>query len=162
MLLILTIIALPIVFLATRTDDTNEPIASDASVVGGEPLEAGDNGPNRPPLSSTDEEPTFLDGPGADPDPGVAEIAIPARPENPPLRLDASYSSTVASTSSCIVKDLPSGLSVTITNLDNGRSIPCVTSVAPSSQSADLVLHTEAFSQLADITDAPIAIELSR
>jgi hypothetical protein len=58
------------------------------------------------------------------------------------------------------VKELRSGLSVTVTNLDNGRSITCVTSIAPFNQTADLVMHTEAFSLLADLTEAPITVEL--
>ncbi|MGB3734271.1 MAG: hypothetical protein WA964_04890 [Ilumatobacter sp.] len=167
-LLILTIIALPIIFFVTRGDDadgdagvvdpsTGEPIPVDA-----DPMAASDNGPSRPPLAASDAEPTFLDGPAADPSPGVAEVAVPARPDTAPVRLDASYRSTVAGQEACLVKDLDSGLSVTVTNLDNGRSVTCVTSIAPFSQTADIVLHTDAFSLLADLTEAPITVELTQ
>ena len=166
-LLILTIIALPVIFFLTRADDgeseagvdpaTGEVIPADA-----ETMDASDNGPSRPPLVASDAEPTFLDGPAANPNPRVAEIAVPARPETPPVRLDASYRSTVAGERACLVKDLDSGLSVTVTNLDNGRSITCVTSIAPFSQTADIVLHTDAFSLLADLTEAPITVELTQ
>jgi len=166
-LLILTIIAVPLIFLLTRDDDpadsagvdptTGEVIPADADT-----MDASDNGPSRPPLVASDAEPTFLDGPAADPNPGVAEIAVPARPETPALRLDASYRSTVAGQRSCLVRDLASGLTVTVKNLDNGRTITCVTSIAPFSQTADIVLHTDTFSLLADLTEAPITVELTR
>jgi hypothetical protein len=53
-------------------------------------------------------------------------------------------------------------LTVSVTNLDNGRSITCVTSIAPFSQIADIVLHTDTFSLLADLTEAPITVELTQ
>lgn len=166
-LLILTIIALPIIFFVTRADDaaddtgvdptTGEVIAADEDTQA-----ASDNGPSRPPLVASDADPTFLDGPSADPNPGIAEVAVPARPETAPIRLEASYRSTVAGQRTCLVKAQESGLSVSVTNLDNGRSITCVTSVAPFSQTADIVLHTDTFSLLADLTEAPITVELTQ
>lgn len=166
LLLILTLIALPLIFLVTRTDDTESLAVVDPAtgeiVPADDAMIAIDNGPSRPPLVATDAEPTFLDGPAADPNSGVAEIAVPARPETAPLRLEASYRSTVAGQRTCLVKNLDSGLTVEVTNVDNGRSVTCVTSFAPFSQSADIVLHTDAFSLLADITDAPITVELAQ
>ena len=166
-LLMLTIIALPVIFFVTRGDDAEsdtgvDPATGEVIPADDDTMIASDNGPSRPPLVESDAEPTFLDGPAADPNPGVAEIAVPARPETPPIRLAASYRSTVAGQRSCLVKDLTSGLSVTITNLDNGRSITCVTSLASFSQTADIVLHTDAFSLLADLTEAPITVELTQ
>ena len=152
---ILTLIAVPAIFFATRDDDAVSD-GSDAELV------VGDNGPSRPPLVATDAEPTFLDGPAADPNPGVAEIAVPPQPETDPIRLSASYRSSVAGVRSCLVKELRSGLTVTIENLDNGRSISCVTSVAPFTQTEDVVMHTDTFRLLADLTEAPINIELTR
>jgi hypothetical protein len=166
-LLILTIIALPVIFFVTRADDAQgdaavDPTTGEVIPADSDTMDASDNGPSRPPLVESDAEPAFLDGPAADPNPGVAEVAVPARPDTPPLRLNASYRSTVAGQRSCIVKELSSGLSVTVTNLDNGRSITCVTSIAPFAQIADIVLHTDAFSLLADLTEAPITVELTR
>jgi hypothetical protein len=166
-LLILTIIALPVIFFVTRADDTQgdagvDPTTGEVIAADDDTMDASDNGPSRPPLVESDAEPTFLDGPAADPNPGVAEIAIPARPETPPVRLEASYRRTVAGQRTCLVKTLSSGLSVTVTNLDNGRSVTCVTSVAPFAQIADIVLHTDAFSRLADLTEAPVTVELTQ
>ncbi len=166
-LLILTIIALPAIFFLTRADDANgdaivDPNTGEVITADGDTMAASDNGPSRPPLVASDADPAFLDGPAADPTPGVAEIAVPARPETAPVRLEASYRSTVAGDRTCLVSSLPSGLSVTVTNLDNGRSTTCVTSIAPFNQSVDIVLHTDTFSLLADLTEAPITVELTQ
>ncbi len=161
-LLILTIIALPVIFFVTRVDSTDGGAAVDPTT--GEVIADDDSndGPNRPPLVASDADPTFLDGPSADPNPRVAEVAVPARPETAPMRLSASYRSTVAGERTCLVQGLASGLTVTVKNLDNGRTIACVTAVAPFSQTADIVLHTDAFSRLADVTEAPITVELTQ
>ena len=166
-LLILTIVALPVIFFVARGDDAAgdaiiDPTTGEVIPAGDDTQTASDNGPSRPPLVASDADPTFLDGPAADPNPGIAEVAVPARPDTAPIRLEASYRSTVAGQRTCLVKDQDSGLSVTITNLDNGRSITCVTSVAPFTQRADIVVHTDAFSLLADLTEAPITVELTQ
>ena len=166
-LLILTIIALPIIFLMTRGDDSGtdaavDPDTGEVIAADDDTMVASDNGPSRPPLVASDAEPTFLDGPVADSTPAVAEVAVPARPETAPMRLEASYRSTVPGQRTCLVRGLESGLTVTVTNLDNGRTISCVTTIAPFSQAADIVMHTDAFSRLADVTEAPITVELTR
>ncbi|MEP1123104.1 MAG: hypothetical protein ABJH68_04340 [Ilumatobacter sp.] len=165
-LLILTIIALPVIFFVTRADSTDDGAAVDPTT--GEVIAVDDgttgaaDGPNRPPLVASDAEPTFLDGPSVDPEPRVAEVAVPVRPETAPMRLSASYRSTVPGDRTCLVQGLESGLTVTVKNLDNGRAVACVTEVAPFSQTADIVLHTDAFSRLADVTEAPITVELTQ
>lgn len=160
---ILTLLALPAIFFFTRADDTSTDSAVTVQIdVDGNPIAIENNSPSRPPLVVTDAEPTFLDGPIADPDREVAEIAVPQRPAIEPIRLSASFRSTVAGIRSCLVRELRSGLSVTITNLDNGRSITCVTSIAPFSQNDDIVLHTDTFSLLADLTEAPISVEVTQ
>ena len=167
---LLTLIALPTIYLLSRddgaTDSDREQTAietSDGSTPGVDDVTAPeDDGPTRPPVTLSDLEPVFLDGPVADLNPGVNEIAIPARPETPPMQMTASYRSTVAGVRTCLVRGLPSGLSVTVENLDNGRTITCVTSVAPGAQTADVVLHTDTFTLLADPTEAPITVELTQ
>jgi hypothetical protein len=162
LLALLTLIALPAIYIYSRSiDESPRSEATPTELrVDGEVLTASDNGPARPPIEFPDAAPIFLDGPVAELSPRIAEIAVPARPATPALQFSASFRSTVNGVRSCLVKELRSGLSVTVTNLDNGRSITCVTSIAPFNQTADLVMHTEAFSLLADLTEAPITVEL--
>lgn len=155
LLALVTLIAVPVIWLASRPDEASAPAADGSSVV-------TENGPSRPPIEPPDQEPVFLEGPSLDPNPGVAEVAVPARPEQPPIEMSASYRSTVAGVRTCLIRDLGSGLTVTVTNLDNGRTIECVTSIAPFDQVAGVVLHTETFAKLADLTEAPIPVEVIR
>ena len=160
---ILTVITVPAIYLAVRGDAPTDSLPSD--VAGVEAAATGDlgastNGPNRPPISVSDEDPVFLSGPVADANPGVNEVAIPARPDQPPLEMSASYRSSINGLRTCLVQGFPSGRTVTVTNLDNGRSLTCVTAVAPGTQVADVVLHTRTFSLLADLTEAPITVDV--
>jgi hypothetical protein len=51
---------------------------------------------------------------------------------------------------------------VTVVNLDNGRTAKCTAVLGPSGADDVLVMHTELFATLADLTDAPIPVEIRR
>jgi hypothetical protein len=161
LLAMLTLIAVPVIYFVSQADG-DDPVESTDPAVSAEAAEAPNSSSNRPPLEPPADEPIFLDGPPSDLSPGVAEIAVPKRPDPPPLELTGSYRSSVAGVRTCLVREVRSGLSVTITNLDNGRSITCVTAFGPEGQVADVVMHTTTFSLLADLTDAPIPVELAQ
>jgi len=164
---VLTLIALPLIYLYSQSgasDDASDDATATSEVTvstdAGPPIT--DNASNRPPITVSDADPVFLDGPVGDVNPGVNEIAIPPRPDQPVLELSASYRSTVAGLRSCLVRGLTTGLTVSIRNLDNGRSITCVTRTAPFTQVEGVVMHTDTFTLLADVTEAPITVEVIR
>jgi hypothetical protein len=168
LLALLTLIVLPVAYLLNRAD-TGAVGADEATATTADISPATTAGPttteapsNRPPLEPPDDKPVFLDGPPPDPEPRVVELAVPPRPEFPPLALTASYRRTVSGVRTCLVADLSAGITVTVRNLDNGRSVECVTASAPADQAAGIVLHTDAFSLLADLTDAPVPVEVTR
>ena len=113
-----------------------------------------------PPLEAPDDDPIFMNGPVAIEEDTTADVAIPGQPAIPPMTLNATYLSTIAGVRSCLVAGIESGRTISVTNLDNGRSITCVTITAPATQGDELVMHTESFEQLADLTEAPIAVEV--
>lgn len=115
-----------------------------------------------PQLEAPDDDPIFMNGPVAIEEDEIAEVAIPAQPSIPPITIEATYLSTIPGTRSCLVRGVTSGRTVRVTNLDNGRSITCVTVLAPRTQGDELIMHRSAFEQLADLTDAPIAVEVSQ
>lgn len=157
---LLTLIAIPAIYLVSQreaAEPTDTVAVSDEGAAA--PVE---DGPNRPALAPTDEDPTYLDGPVGNANPGVNEIAIPAEPESPPLELTASYRSDVPGVGTCLLREIGPGASVVVKNLDNGRKIACVTAQAPESQVAGLVVHADAFLRLADPTEAPIMVEVSQ
>jgi hypothetical protein len=160
---ILTVIALPAIYLVSRGDlsgtiDAGDPTAVDGAL-GTEP-----NSPNRPAIELSEKEPTFLDGPAPNDVLAVSEIAVPERPQNPPVQLNASYRSSIRPTSTCFVKPgsgVRAGVTVTVKNLDNARTVSCRTTPGPEGQAVDVVLHTDSFLDLADPTEAPIIVELT-
>ncbi|MEM1333856.1 MAG: hypothetical protein AAGG08_10390 [Actinomycetota bacterium] len=119
--------------------------------------------PSRPRVESPDDVPVFMDGDTpVGGDTAVPEIAVPEAPAIEPLRQEATYRSTISGFRTCLVRELESGLTVTVTNVDNGRSTTCVTALAPSNQIDDVVMHTRSFQQIADLTEAPIVVEIIR
>jgi hypothetical protein len=151
LLTLLTIIALPTIYLVTRSD---EP-AADGAV-------AASSGPNRAPIDFVQDKPVFLDGPILVREDEPATIAVPQRPAQESVRLTASFRSSVAGARSCLVVGVESRITVRIENIDNGRSLTCVTGFAPFDQQVDVVLPPASFAELADLTEAPITIELTR
>lgn len=118
--------------------------------------------PSRPRVESPEDTPVFMEGEAPSSTIGVPLIAVPEAPAVEPLRRSASFRSTISGFRTCLVQDLQSGLTVTITNLDNGRSVTCVTALAPANQIDEVVMHTRTFQQIADLTEAPIKVEVTR
>lgn len=90
-----------------------------------------------------------------------ATIAIP-RPGQSVTGI-ATFSRSITDPKSCQLKDLdliPFGSSVTVTNLDNSRSVQCVVSVSGFSDE-NVVLNADAFLQIGDLTDAPLSVEIT-
>ena len=55
----------------------------------------------------------------------------------------------------------PFGASITVTNLDNSRSVQCINNVGGAQPDDEIVLHADAFSQIGDLTDAPVPVALT-
>ena len=106
--------------------------------------------------------PVFLDGPSSAAGAGLSEVAVPARPEVARINADATFRSDIGGPDSCVVPGVINGQQVTIVNLDNGRSVACTTTLARSAAGAQVTLHSSLFAQLADLTDAPIPVEIRR
>lgn len=153
----LTLLALPALWWANTSNSSTAPNVAVAGLdVGGTPS---------PPAASaleaaSDRAPAFLDGPSSAEGAALAAIAVPARPEIDHVTARATYRSTVANEGTCIVPGITSGLRVTIVNLNNNHSVQCTTVLAPGDD--EVVLHTNAFSKIADLTDAPIPVEIRR
>lgn len=161
----LTFLALPALWWANQSEGASAPNVATVGVevgVDGESVTSAASGPAHSDgieqLGDTD--PVFLDGPSGDAGFGPAEIAVPAAPRRELITTSATYSSTLPNRTLCLVAGIAHGSKITIVNLDNNRSTTCTTVLAPSGSSTDLILHTHTFSDLADLTDAPIPVEI--
>jgi len=156
----LTLLALPALWWANESGNTRSPsIAAVGIEVGDTPAVA--DGPSTSDVLADAVEPVFLDGPSGATG-AVAEIAVPARPLLEAVTKSATYRNAMPTKNTCIVTGLSNGQTVTVVNLANNRSVTCVTALAPVGEPDELVLHSSAFAQLADVTDAPIHVEIRR
>ena len=113
----------------------------------------------------TDEEipaPVFLGGPAPIAPTGSAAIAYP-QVTGQSVTGRATYSNLgYAESPVCSSIDAPIGITITVTNVNNGRKITCTnvfSLLIPAGIS--MVLHTTVFEKLADVVDAPIPVTIS-
>ena len=159
----LTLLALPALWWANTSE--NNSTSPNLAVAGIDPG-VGAGATATVPESSdgaelTEAAPVFLEGPTSAAGAGQAEIAVPAKPLVEGLVVKATFRSDVPA-GTCIVAGLTSGSTVTVVNLDNNRSTTCTTILAPGYSPDDLVMNMTSFAGIADLTDAPISVEIRR
>lgn len=107
-------------------------------------------------------DPVILGGPAPLAPSGSAAIAYPA--VNPNERTGVATFSNLGYTQTavCYSTVVPAGATVTVTNVNNGRTVKC-TSVysllVPSGM--DIMLHSSVFTKIANLIDAPIPVKIS-
>ena len=167
---LVSLLALPALWWVNREESTAGPKLATAGVevAANPPSSAGDDPvvvptigeSNLPTVNTmTVSDPIFLDGPVGQVG-GVTEIAIPASTGETTLITEATYRSTIRGSQNCFALNIQPGRTITIINLDNNRRTSCRVALAPANQTEDLVMHTERFIELADLTDAPIPVEI--
>jgi hypothetical protein len=163
----ISVVALPALWFASQGDSGAPNVATAGIAVGGgadsaDPLDGTDSGATSAGDADNGGAPVFLDGPTAQLGAGVAEIAVPIAPSAERITMDATFRSNVVVAGVCRVPGLGNGQPITVVNLNNNRSVTCTTNLAPAGASDELVMHPELFSQIADLTDAPIPVEIRR
>jgi len=116
-----------------------------------------------PPIDETEiPAPVILGGPAPLAPTGSAAIAYPASQANV-ITGTASYSNLgYTETSVCYSIEAPIGRVVTVTNINNGRSITCTnvfSLLVPNG--VTVILHTSVFIKLADLINSPIPVKIS-
>ena len=170
---LVTVVALPTLWWLNRDDGTARPNTAAVGVdVGPAPAEAStpeaepvtvpvtvgrSNLPSDPTV--VEGPPVFLDGPAAQVAGGVSEIAIP-NPDALETIITRATFGQFAGAGTCLAREISTGREITVVNLDNNRSITCRAVLAPDVQQDDLVLQVDQFTQLADLTDAPIPVQI--
>ncbi len=154
----LTLLALPALWWA----NTSENSAAPNLAVAGIDAEVDTDTENEPSAPGTDVvAPVFLDGPSSAAGAGRAQVAVPAPPRIDGFTASATFRSSVRK-GTCIVSGVTSGSQVTVVNLANNRSVGCTSVVSPGRARGEAVLPTQAFADIADLTDAPILVEIRR
>lgn len=167
--LAITVIAAPTAFLLNRSsgDDELTTAATIGTVVGTVPPAGGTAAPAVPATEAPeDTDPLgtssagYLSGTTVPADDVAAQIAVPRLPES--VKGMATFSSAIDSTLRCHAdKTVPFNATITVTNLDNSRSVQCVSSIGGEQPEETVVLATETFAQIADLTDAPVPVQIT-
>jgi hypothetical protein len=160
---VLTLLALPALWLANTSDNSAAPNLAVAGIDPGVDVAAGANDAEAPDGDDDlgQDPPAYFEGPASAAGAGQSAIAIPAKPLVDGIIAKATFRSTVAD-GVCIAGGLPSGSLITVVNLSNNRSVTCTTILSPGDDPGAVVMHASAFAGIADLTDAPISVEIRR
>ncbi|MBA3605230.1 MAG: hypothetical protein M3487_09370 [Actinomycetota bacterium] len=159
----LTAVALPGVLLANdrREGGTNGApnvaavgLAAEGSTVGGAPGEPAVQ------EESSVIEPLYLSSLPPSPEPAPVEVAIGTTDDMLVARLMATYSGDVSGSDVCWYNGIPGGELVTVRNPANGRVLECFTVYRDGDDPGLVILSPEGFKLLADVTDAPVHVEI--
>ncbi|MEZ5296382.1 MAG: hypothetical protein R2697_08970 [Ilumatobacteraceae bacterium] len=161
----ITLVLGPAALLLTRGDD--EPSSQPSVTVigttpgtGGADAATSPTGPTATDVMGTSPvEVLSGDAPGGSDDP--ATIAIPRPPQG--ITGQATFSRDITNVAECLVgaPGVPFEALVTVTNLDNSMQVDCINNVGGPRPEEAVVLHANAFLQIADLTDAPVPVQLS-
>lgn len=153
--IVATIILFPLMFIATgRSADSVTSSTVKATTT---TLDLG--------LASTGtvDAPPNLDGPTASEQQSQGQIAYPADNNGQMTRTTASFKRLPDSTKNgCATTLVPLGATITVLNLNNGHKTTCVNiNIGPTSGSFGIVMNTAVFESIAELIDAPLAVELT-
>jgi hypothetical protein len=155
----LTVFALPAVWLANRDNAPTRPNVAAVGLADQSPRRhrrAAEGGPTTTVDPMGVPDPLFHDDEPAAPPPQHVDAAVGTDDVVVATPL-ATYSWSVADGDTCPFNGVAAGTTVTVVNPDNGRSLDCV--VVPS-DGDELVLHPDRFILIADLTTAPIPVEI--
>lgn len=76
------------------------------------------------------------------------------------LLAEATFRRSVSAPNICMTDLVGPREQITVINLDNGQSIDCYTRAIPPDSPDRLILRTDTFASFADVTDAPIHVEI--
>jgi hypothetical protein len=160
----LTLLALPALWFVARAANSGAPNVASVEVgIAGNVATTG-SAPTSSAAPTTQPEgeaaPAFLDGPATPVGAANAEIAVPAAPAVTAITTHATYRSTIAPTNTCLVGDIPTGRKITVINRNNGLSVECISTRTYSTIKDGVVMHPDLFSKIANLTDAPIPVEI--
>jgi hypothetical protein len=156
---VLTLVALPALWLASRNSASSVSPSSGGSGV------STTVAATAPPTTAYQPQPPLFVGGDAEPQlPPVINVAVPPAPgPNEQLALASYHRYLGVVGTTCSAPMAPDGVTLTITNVNNGLQVTCTNSpasvVVPGG--ADLVIDTALFVRFADLNDAPITVRVS-
>lgn len=156
---VLTVAAFPAVWFANQQGETSRPntAAVGLRVENAAPASTSP-GPVHPMGAETD--PLYLSTTPPQPVQPEPQVAFGTEEDTFVARVDATFRRGVGGEQSCWYNGVNGGDYITVLNPANGRSIECWTALRPDDLDSIITLDPRAFSELADLTDAPVQVEI--
>jgi len=157
-----TLVALPALWMLNRESAANSRAPSVGAAGVDVVAQVGDEkAPTTVPYEP--ETPSFV---GGDTDtalpPAVVNVAVPPAPDANEALGKASFRRLAAGSRQCSTLLAPNGVILTVINIDNGQSTTCTNAYGIAAPpGADVVLHTDVFSEIGDLTDSPVPVRVS-
>lgn len=119
--------------------------------------------PGDEPGTSSPADPAFLPSADADQAPDIITVNVPAPPTGTVITGRASFIRwpQTLGLAPCATPHALIGAKITVTNLNNARSIVCDNvSIESLSGGNTIIIHSDVFLEIADLVDAPIPVEI--
>lgn len=152
---VVTAVVLPVMFVAggrsADSVDSTIPLLTTTT------LDVGLN------IDATQDAPANVEGPSSNKPNGQGAIAYPATNEGRLIRGVASFKQfPTIEGSACTTNAIPLGTVITVRNLNNGRKVTCTNlNAVYVPPGFDIVLNISVFTDIADLVDAPLPVELT-
>jgi hypothetical protein len=144
-----TVVAIPVLMISGGSDSSSDESSTPTTVV----VE-----------NSEPADPAFLPVEDSTPAPEIITVNVPAPPSGTVIKGIASFIRwpETLGLRPCATPNALIGSIITVTNLNNGRSIECNNvSIQQLPGDAVIIIHTEVFLELADLVDAPIPVQIA-
>lgn len=163
----LTLLALPTIWLVNRDEGGPSSSRPNVAVVGIDPGEADADTPDSEAVLSDDaafdpmgdSEAMYLDPGTTVVPPDSVAVVVGTSLDEQVATARGTYRRSV-SNGTCMFNGIRGGESVTVVNVANGRSVTCTTSPFETTEPDVLVMNTAMFQKIADLTAAPIHVEV--
>ncbi|MFZ9930500.1 MAG: hypothetical protein ACO3GZ_06825 [Ilumatobacteraceae bacterium] len=144
-----TVVAIPVLMISGGSDSSSDEPSTPTTVVV---------------VNSEPADPAFLPVEDSTPAPEIITVNVPAPPSGTVIKGIASFIRwpETLGLRPCATPNALIGSIITVTNLNNGRSIECNNvSIQQLPGDAVIIIHTEVFLELADLVDAPIPVQIA-
>jgi hypothetical protein len=159
---VITLVALPAIWLANR-DDEGSSTRPNVAAVGIDPGHA-DGGADAAaafdPMGTTGA--AYLSPVATDTPPATADIVIGTTADDVIAVASASYRRTAVVFDTCQFNGVSDGEQVTVVNVANGRSTECTIVHRDGLAEGELLLSQGRFQRIAELTSAPIHVQIRK
>ena len=159
---VITLLALPTIWLVNRDEGGPSSSRPNVAVVGIDPGEADADTPDSEaeafdPMGDSDA--MYLEPGTTVVPPDSVAVVVGTSADEQVATARGTYRRSVAQ-GTCMFNGIRGGESVTVVNVANGRSVECTTTPFETTEADVLVMNTAMFQKIADLTAAPIHVEV--